>query len=147
MDLANYLRRIGYEGPREPALAVLADIVLRHACSIPFESIDAYVGRRISLDAADVERKLVASPRGGWCFEQNLLLGNALRAMGFDVADHSARVMWNMPAGTATARTHRLLQMPALAGRRRPVCSTWIRKQNSPRRMSRSACGARVTNA
>jgi N-hydroxyarylamine O-acetyltransferase len=109
MDLAAYLQRIGYEGPRTATHGVLADIVLRHIFRIPFESIDAYVGQRISLDSAEVERKLVASARGGWCFEQNLLLGDALRTMGFDVTDLAARVLWNRPVGTAAARTHRLL--------------------------------------
>jgi N-hydroxyarylamine O-acetyltransferase len=109
MDLAAYLQRIGYEGAREATRAVLADVVLCHVGSIPFENIDAYLGRRISLEPAAVEHKLVASARGGWCFEQNLLLGGALRALGFDVTDLAARVMWNRPAGVATARTHRVL--------------------------------------
>jgi N-hydroxyarylamine O-acetyltransferase len=109
MDLAAYLRRIGYRGPRNATRAVLADVVQCHVGRIPFENIDAFLGRRISLDPAVVEHKLVASARGGWCFEQNLLLGNALREMGFAVTDLAARVMWNRPAGVATARTHRLL--------------------------------------
>ncbi|MEO6186972.1 MAG: arylamine N-acetyltransferase, partial [Steroidobacteraceae bacterium] len=89
MDLAAYFTRIGYEGPRTVSGAVLADIVLRHTMSIPFENLDAYLGRRISLEPAAVEQKLVADRRGGWCFEQNLLLGNALRTLGFDVTDLS----------------------------------------------------------
>jgi N-hydroxyarylamine O-acetyltransferase len=113
MDLAAYLQRIGYQGPRVVTRAVLADIVLAHACSIPFENIDAFLGRRISLDAAAVQRKLVASRRGGWCFEQNLLLGGALRDMGFPVVDLAARVVWNRPAEALTPRTHRLLQVTA----------------------------------
>lgn len=42
-------------------------------------------------------------------FQQNLLLGNALRALGFDVVDLAARVLWGRPADAVTARTHRLL--------------------------------------
>lgn len=112
MDLAGYLARIGYDGPRAATHAVLADIALRHASAIPYENIDAYLGRRISLEPADVERKLTGGTRGGWCFEHNLLLGNALRVLGFDVTDLAARVLWNRPAGVATARTHRLLLVP-----------------------------------
>jgi N-hydroxyarylamine O-acetyltransferase len=108
-DLPAYLRRIGYDGAREPTRAVLAKLVLRHAASIPFENIDALIGRRPSLDPADVERKLVHDGRGGWCFEQNLLFGNALRALGFEVGDLSARVLWNRPVDAITARTHRML--------------------------------------
>jgi N-hydroxyarylamine O-acetyltransferase len=109
MDLAAYLGRIGYDGQRAATHAVLAEVVLRHALSIPFENIDAFLGRRVSLDPAVVARKLVLSGRGGWCFEQNLLLGNALRALGFEVTDLAARVVWGRAADADAARTHRLL--------------------------------------
>lgn len=109
MDLAAYFARIGYAGPRAVSRAVLADIVLQHTLSIPFENIDAYLGRRISLEPASVEQKLVADRRGGWCFEQNLLLGNALRALGYDVTDLAGRVVWGREADAVAARTHRVL--------------------------------------
>jgi N-hydroxyarylamine O-acetyltransferase len=109
MDLAAYLGRIGYDGPRAATHAVLAEVVLRQALAIPFENIDAYLGQRVSLDPAVVAQKLVLSGRGGWCFEQNLLLGNALRALGFEVTDLAARVVWGRAADADAARTHRLL--------------------------------------
>jgi N-hydroxyarylamine O-acetyltransferase len=109
LDLEAYLLRIGYAGPRQPTHAVLSELVLRHAMSIPFENLDAFLGRRPSLDPAQVERKLVRDGRGGWCFEQNLLFGNALRALGFEVTDLAARVLWGRPVDAITARTHRLL--------------------------------------
>jgi len=34
-------------------------------------------GIPVSLEQADLERKLVASRRGGYCFEHNLLLASA----------------------------------------------------------------------
>jgi N-hydroxyarylamine O-acetyltransferase len=108
-DLSAYLQRIGYDGAREPTRVVLAALVLRHAASIPFENIDAFLGRRPSLAPLDVEHKLVHEGRGGWCFEQNLLFGNVLRALGFEVSDLSARVLWNRPVDLVPARTHRML--------------------------------------
>jgi len=111
MDLDTYLRRIGYRGAREPVRAVLAELVLCHTQSIPFENLDAFLGRRVSLDPADVERKLVRDGRGGWCFEQNLLFGNALRALGFEVTDLSGRVLWGRAPDAVTARTHRVLRV------------------------------------
>jgi N-hydroxyarylamine O-acetyltransferase len=116
LDIDAYLRRIGYDGVREPTREVLAALVMGHVRSIAFENIDAFLGRRPSLEPADVERKLVHAGRGGWCFEQNLLLGNALRALGFEVIDLAARVVWNRPPGAVTARTHRLL-LVSIAGR------------------------------
>jgi len=109
LDPEAYLRRVDYRGPREPTLEVLRALVLRHATSIPFENLDAFLGRRVSLDPQAVERKLVHGGRGGWCFEQNLLFGNALRALDFEVTDLAARVLWGRPPDAVTARTHRML--------------------------------------
>lgn len=109
LDLAAYLDRIGYHGPREATLPVLASLALRHPQAITFENLDAFVGRRPSLRLQDVEQKLVHSGRGGWCFEQNLLLGAALRLLGFEVTDLAARVVWNQAGDAITPRTHRLL--------------------------------------
>jgi N-hydroxyarylamine O-acetyltransferase len=109
MDLPAYFSRIGYDGPQVASHAVLADIVLQHTLSIPFENLDAYLGRRISLEPEAVEHKLVAQRRGGWCFEQNLLLGNALRELGFEVTDLAGRVVWGRAADAVVPRTHRVL--------------------------------------
>jgi N-hydroxyarylamine O-acetyltransferase len=110
-DLNTYLRFIGIERAPTVDLESLRDVVLRHALSIPFENLDALTGRRVSLDPGDVERKLLHLRRGGWCFEQNLLLGNALRAIGFPVVDLAARVVWGRAADVVAPRTHRVLKV------------------------------------
>jgi N-hydroxyarylamine O-acetyltransferase len=116
MNLAAYFARIGYDGPLVATRAVLADLMLHHTRSIPFENLDAFVGRRVSLDPVDVERKLVHDRRGGWCFEQNLLFGNALRELGFDVIDLSGRVVWGRAADVVAPRTHRVLRVQVDGG-------------------------------
>lgn len=108
-----YFARIGYEGAVDPTPQTMAALTRRHAQSIPFENIDAYLGRRVSLDVATVVDKLVHARRGGWCFEQNLLLGEALRTLGFDVTDLAARVLWGRDADAITPRTHRALMVRA----------------------------------
>ncbi len=113
IHLPSYFERIGYSGPRQPSASVLDAIVRRHTQAIAFENIDAFLGRRISLSLPDVQRKLVADGRGGWCFEQNWLLGEVLRELGFEVTDLAARVMWNRPVEVPTGRTHRLLLVKA----------------------------------
>ena len=110
-DLTAYLRRIGFEGTPGPDLATLQQMVLRQALAISFENLDAFTGRAVSLVPRDVEAKLVGSSRGGWCFEHNLLLGNALRAIGFAVTDLAGRVLWGRSAADRPARTHRLLSV------------------------------------
>lgn len=109
MDLPAYLQRIGHDDGLDATPATLAAIARRHAQAIPFENIDAFLGRRVSLDVAAVADKLVYRRRGGWCFEQNLLLGEALRALGFEVTDLAGRVLWGRGVDAVTPRTHRAL--------------------------------------
>ena len=110
-DLSGYLRHIGCDGICSADIATLRAIVLRHVLAIPFENLDAFIGRRPSLEPVDVERKLLREGRGGWCFEQNLLLGNALRALGFSVVDLAARVVWGRDPDAVVPRTHRVLKV------------------------------------
>ena len=63
---------------------------------------------RLRLDA-----KLVKGGRGGYCFEQNLLFGHVLRALGFKVQEATARVRWSVPPGVHTPRVHALLIVEA----------------------------------
>ena len=111
MDLAAYFARIGYDGAVEPTLATLNGIVQAHVQSIPFENLDVLAGRPIDLSPAALERKLVQSRRGGYCFEQNGLLLLVLQAIGFDVAPLSARVRYGRPAGMIPPRTHLFLRV------------------------------------
>jgi N-hydroxyarylamine O-acetyltransferase len=116
VDLAAYFARIGYTGDTAPTRATLGSIVYRHTLSIPFENVDAFLGRRVSLEPAAVFDKLVHQRRGGWCFEHNLLLGEALRALGFEVTDLAARVLLGRAVDDITPRSHRVL-MVDVAGR------------------------------
>jgi N-hydroxyarylamine O-acetyltransferase len=95
------------------ALRTLRQLVLRLWLAIPFERLYPFRGVPVSLDLQDVQRKLVHDRRGGWCFEHNLLLGEALRAVGFTVHDLAARVLWGRAAAARTPRTHRLLEVEA----------------------------------
>lgn len=108
-DLDAYLARIGYTGARRATLETLRAIALRHPTAIPFESLNALLRRPIPLDPASLQQKLVRQRRGGWCYEQNLLLGQALTSLGFRVRGLAARVMWEVPAGMIRPRTHMLL--------------------------------------
>ncbi|HYY43005.1 MAG TPA: arylamine N-acetyltransferase [Pyrinomonadaceae bacterium] len=63
------------------------------------------------LDAASLQRKLVRGGRGGYCFEQNLLLRHALEALGFEASGLAARVMWDVPECVVLPRGHMLLKV------------------------------------
>ncbi len=111
IDLDAYFRRIGYTGPRTATLETLSAILLQHPLEIPFETLDPLLKRPVRLDLASIERKIVHEGRGGWCFEQNLLLQHVLEYLGFRVTGYAARVLWGAPEGTALPRTHMLLRI------------------------------------
>ena len=108
MDLDAYFARIGYDGARTPTLAIIAAIQLAHAHTIPFENLDPYLHRPVSVAVPDIEQKLVKGRRGGWCYEQNMLFSTALRQLGFNVRWLMARVMWGAPPDVLTSRSHML---------------------------------------
>ena len=111
VSLDAYFQRIGYSGPCEPTLDALRGIHLQHALTIAFENLDPLLRRPVRLDLESLEKKLVRGGRGGYCFEQNLLLGAVLRTLGFRVTDLAARVIWNAPQGALRPRTHMLLRI------------------------------------
>jgi N-hydroxyarylamine O-acetyltransferase len=90
LDFDAYLRRIGLDPADDPAWQA---VHRAHATRIPFENLDSHRGIPVSLEQADLERKLVASRRGGYCFEHNLLLASALEHMGLEVEPLLARVI------------------------------------------------------
>lgn len=108
-DLDAYMARLGYGRPAAPTLPVLRELAVRHVQSIPFESLDPFLGLPVSLALPDIEHKLVRSRRGGYCYEHNRLFGAVLRAIGFDVTDLSARVLWGRAEDEPSPRTHMLL--------------------------------------
>ena len=115
IDLNAYLRRIGYDGSLKSDLATLRAITTAHVAAIPFENLNPLLRLPVSLELADIERKLVHEHRGGYCFEQNGLLLEALRALGYDVSGLIARVLWMKPEDAMVAQTHMLLRVE-LAG-------------------------------
>jgi N-hydroxyarylamine O-acetyltransferase len=108
--LDNYLARIGFNGTAQPNLVTLGAIHAVHVDAIPFEGLDPLLRRPVKLDLALVQEKLVDSRRGGYCFEQNVLLKAALEAIGFKVTALGARVRWMSPPESPLGpREHMLL--------------------------------------
>ena len=111
LDLDAYLARIGM--PADPGLA---DVHRAHVTSIPFENLDPRRGIPVSLEPEDLERKLVHERRGGYCFEQNLLLKSALEALGAEVDMLLARVRVGGAPAIRRPRTHLVLRVRAEGG-------------------------------
>jgi N-hydroxyarylamine O-acetyltransferase len=93
IDVAPYLRRIGYDGPVHPRVEVLRALHLAHLCTVPFENLDIHLGRPIVLCEEAQLRKVVRERRGGFCYELNGAFATLLLALGFRVSLLSAGAM------------------------------------------------------
>lgn len=111
IDLPAYLRRIGYTQAVRPDAATLRGLAAAHVASIPFENLDPFLGVPVVLELPRLERKLVQHGRGGYCFEQNLLFREVLRAIGYPVTGLIARVLWQRDESEVTAQSHMLLRV------------------------------------
>jgi N-hydroxyarylamine O-acetyltransferase len=105
-DLDAYLARIGLRATDEPGLQ---ELHRAHVTAIPFENLDPQRGVPVSLELDALQRKLIHDRRGGYCFEQNLLLKSALEALGADVVMYLARVRMGGVRGAPRPRTHLVL--------------------------------------
>jgi N-hydroxyarylamine O-acetyltransferase len=110
-DLDAYLHRIGIAGRPAASLDGLRAVVAGHAGSIPYENLDVLLGRPPRLDLATLQSKLVRGGRGGYCFEQNLLLRAGLRALGFITTGLIARVVRGFPADAPRFAAHMVLRV------------------------------------
>lgn len=118
IDLQRYFERIGYQGSQTPAVETLAGLMLAHVQSIPFENLDALLGRPIGLEPEALFRKLVLQRRGGYCFEHNGLFMEVLARLGFAVRPLRAAVrLGEADRRVAVGHTHLALEV-TVAGRR-----------------------------
>jgi N-hydroxyarylamine O-acetyltransferase len=114
VDLDAYLARIGHRGPVAATETCLAALHEAHLAAIPFENLDVVRGREIRLDLPALEAKLVASGRGGYCFEQNTLFKAVLDRIGFRTQILTARV--RLGSDRVTPRLHMLLRVETETG-------------------------------
>lgn len=110
-DQDAWFARIGYSGSRAPTLATLRGLVDAHSSAISYESIDNLLDRPPKLDLATLQRKMIGSRRGGYCFEQNMLFRGGLRALGFDVTSLQARVVRGLAIDAPRPMFHMVLQV------------------------------------
>lgn len=101
LDLAAYFRRIGYFGTADPTIDVLQDLITAHTGAIAFENLDPLLGVPVDdLGPEALVDKLVHRRRGGYCYEQNGLMGYVLQELGYGVRRFTARVVWLQEPGS-----------------------------------------------
>ena len=111
IDLAQYARRIGLSGDFKPDFATLSAIQFGQTTHIPFENFSVLLGQPVKLDPRSLEEKLVTQRRGGYCFEQNGLLLQALLQIGFTARPHAGRVRLGRERDELPPRTHLFIQV------------------------------------
>lgn len=116
IDLGAYFQRIHWRAPAPPTLDALAGLLRAHMRHIPFENIDVLLGRGVGLDLDALQRKLVRSRRGGYCFEHATLFAAVLDALGFAPVRHSARVVL-VASRRESPRTHMFVTVEVPEGR------------------------------
>ena len=109
-QLDAYFARIGYTGTPRADLATLTALHRAHVQAIPFENLDVQLGQAPGLDPLAAYAKLVERRRGGWCYEQNGLLGLVLTTLGFDVTRMAGAVLRQV-RGDATMGSHLCLKV------------------------------------
>ena len=102
---ADYLARLGLDAAPSPTLAGLAEVQRAHMEAVPFENLDVFLRRPLSLDLDDLFAKVVERRRGGYCFELNTLYAALLRSLGFALTSVMARVWLRDPPEPPT-RNH-----------------------------------------
>jgi N-hydroxyarylamine O-acetyltransferase len=83
MMLDDYLDRVGWSGKLASDEDTLIGIHRAHITTIPFENLGMQLGRKPELSEDAFCEKLVRQRRGGWCYEMNGLLTQALGRIGF----------------------------------------------------------------
>jgi len=89
-----YLNTLGLKADK-PHPALLGKITQRHVASFPFSSIGPLLGDDLPLDRASLFDRIVTRKRGGYCFEQNGLIFEILKDLGYSVRLYLARVIYN----------------------------------------------------
>jgi N-hydroxyarylamine O-acetyltransferase len=110
-DRDAWLNRIGYSGSKDPTLETLRGLIAAHSSAIAYESIDVLLDRPPKLDIESLQRKMINSARGGYCFEQNFLFRAGLRSFGFAVTSFQARVVRGLAIDAPRPMLHMVLRV------------------------------------
>jgi len=102
--IKNYLNTIN-ESEKITNLADITTLIKNHIEKLPFCNIPILLQEEISLDLVEITEKMLSKHKGGYCFEHNKLMYEALLFLGFDVKPLFARVVNNQKIDVA--KTHR----------------------------------------
>lgn len=102
---ASYFEKLDIK-PQELSIELVQEIQTKHLASFSFNNIAVLLGDEIFLESEKIFEKVVTQNLGGYCFEHNALLYEALKTLGFKVRLLLAKVLNNMDVDAP--RTHRV---------------------------------------
>lgn len=92
-QLEIYLDRVKVKAG-QANLELLSRLMKQHLKTFSFSNISVLLGSNMSLCAGDLFERIVASYKGGYCYEQNGLFYHVLNQLGFEVECGLARVVF-----------------------------------------------------
>lgn len=104
-----YLKRIKYDGRTDVSFETLNGLHIAHTLNVPFENLDVFYKRPPMLDKDSLQKKIIDSNRGGYCFEMNGLFSLVLQELGFSVTNLLARGTFD--GITYFAKLHQVLMV------------------------------------
>ena len=104
-DDTEYRQRIHHSEDISATESSLEALHRAQVFTLPFENLDIHLGRGIQVDPEVIYNKVIKQPRGGYCFELNGLLLQALTHYGFKARALLARVHIS---GIPSGRTHQI---------------------------------------
>jgi len=100
-----YFHRLNVN-PKQASLLMVSELQQKHLSEFCFNNLAVLLARPISLDISDIINKIVVENKGGYCFEHNKLIHDALLSLGYNVRCLIAKVLNNQEVDTP--RTHRI---------------------------------------
>jgi len=102
--IEHYLKNIGVEN-KPKNITDISSIIKKHLRALCFCNIPVLLNEEISLEIESIVEKMLQQKKGGYCFEHNKLLYEALKYFGFEVEAPFARVLNNQ--NIDVPKTHR----------------------------------------
>lgn len=102
--IERYLKNIGVD-KKPNNIADINSLIKKHLQSLYFCNIPILLGEEVSLELDAITKKMIEQKKGGYCFEHNKLIYEALKYFGFEVEAPFARVLNNQKIDVA--KTHR----------------------------------------
>ena len=99
--------------PPEVSFSFIKELQSAHLATFPFSNLGVLLHENLSLESQLLFERVVTQRRGGYCFEQNKIIFEVLKYLGFDCDIVLCRVLHNR--NVDVPRTHRITKI-TLAG-------------------------------